>query len=231
MKTRCLFATFIVGLLAANLHSQVLTGPITNPANGHNYYLLEAAYWTNAEAQAINLGGHLVTINDAAENAWVLSTFGNFGGISRVLHIGFSDEGQEGQWRWLSGEPVTYSNWAGGEPNNGMGIFPFENQCVMYGEADARRGLWNDMMGSLSEQQYYGVVEVAPKLSIRVSEVELCWPTVTNVFYQVQYRTGASSGSWSNLGAQVPGTGSTLCLKDPVPAGSPQRFYRVLTTP
>jgi hypothetical protein len=112
-----------------------------------------------------------------------------------------------------------------------MGIFPFENQCVMYGEADARRGLWNDIMGSLSEQQYYGVVEVAPRLSIRVSEVEICWPTVTNVFYQVQYRTGASSGSWSNLGAQVPGTGSTICLKDAVPADSPQRYYRVLTTP
>jgi hypothetical protein len=231
MKTSCLFATLIVWLWANDLNSQVLTGPVTNSANGHFYYLLSATYWTNAEAQAVGLGGHLVTINDAAENAWVLSTFGNFDGISRLLHIGFTDQDQEGQWRWGSGEPVTYLNWADGEPNNGMGIFPYENQSIMYGEADARRGLWNDMIGSLPEQQYFGVVEVAPWLSIRVSEVELCWPTVTNVLYQFQYRTILSTNAWTNLGGQVPGTGSTVCLRDAVDAGSPQKFYRVVTSP
>lgn len=231
MKALCLFVTLTVWLWAHNLNSQVLAGPVTNSANGHLYYLLSATYWTNAEAQAVGLGGHLVTINDEAENAWVLSTFGNFGGISRVLHIGFTDQGQEGQWRWLSGEPVTYLNWAGGEPNNGMGVFPFENQSVMYGEADTRRGLWNDMIGSLEEQQYFGVVEVAPRVSIRVSEVEVCWPTATNVLYQVQYRTSTSTSAWTNLGGQVTGTGSTVCLRDALDAGSPQRFYRVVTAP
>jgi hypothetical protein len=231
MKRSFLFATLALWLWAQDLNSHVLTGPVTNPANGHSYYLLSANYWTNAEAQAISLGGHLVTINDAAENAWVLSTFGNFGGTSRVLHIGFTDQGQEGQWRWLGDEPVTYVNWAGGEPNNGMGVFPYENQSVMYGEADVRRGLWNDMIGSLAEQQYFGVVEVPAKVSIRVSQVEICWPTVTNVLYQLQYRTSLPANTWTNLGSQVPGTGSTACFKDSVETGSPQKYYRVLTTP
>ena len=231
MKTLCLFATLIAWLYAHDLNSQVLTGPVTNAANGHLYYLLSATYWTNAEAQAISLGGHLVTINDAVENAWVLSTFGNYGGISRNLQIGFTDEGQEGQWSWISGEPVTYVNWDGAEPNNGMGVFAYENQSIMYGEADPRRGLWNDMIGSLSEQQYFGVVELDPRVSIRVSEVELCWPTVTNVLYQPQYRTSVAINTWTNLGSPLPGTGSTVCLRDAVEAGSPQKFYRVTTSP
>jgi len=218
-------------LVSPNLRAAVLGGPITNAANGHSYYLLEAAYWTNAEAEAVQLGGHLVTINDAAENAWVLGTFGNFGGVARTLFIGFTDQGHEGIWVWTSGEPVTYTNWNGGEPNNGGGGFPYENYSMMYGPSDSPSGFWNDLIGSLPEQQYLGVVEVAPLLSIRVSEVELCWPTISNMVYQVQYVSSLSGDTWKDLGAPITATGATLCVTDAVPAGRPQRFYRVLSVP
>src|SRR6476619_1362742 len=52
-------------------------GPIVNPANGHTYYRLTQSNWSAAESQAISLGGHLATINDAAENDWVATTFGS----------------------------------------------------------------------------------------------------------------------------------------------------------
>jgi hypothetical protein len=239
MKGYSLMKTLRLTLLAMftcttvqHLGAQVLTGPITNSANGHWYYLLEADYWTNAEAQAVQLGGHLVTINDAAENAWVLNTFGNYGDVPRELHIGFTDQGHEGQWVWTSGEPVTYQNWAPGEPNNGMGIYPYENYAIMYAPTDPwPQGSWNDMMGSLAEQRYWGVVEVSPRLSVRVSQVELCWPTVTNVVYQIQYRTGLSTNTWVNLGTQMVGIGSTICVTNAVTAGLSPRLYRVVTVP
>jgi len=43
---------------------------VTNPANGHSYYLLSSNTWTASQAEAAALGGNL-PINDAAENDWV----------------------------------------------------------------------------------------------------------------------------------------------------------------
>lgn len=40
--------------------------------DGHLYRITEATDWFSAEAQAVQVGGHLTTINDSAENAWVL---------------------------------------------------------------------------------------------------------------------------------------------------------------
>jgi hypothetical protein len=88
---------------------------------GHTYYLLDGKPWLQQEAEAIALGGHLVTINDAAENAWVWSEFGGPYG----LFFGFNDLAVEGEWVWASGEAVTFINWRGGEPNNVNGIEHF----------------------------------------------------------------------------------------------------------
>lgn len=227
MKTTRLLLCLLVGLACQQLHSQIVAGPLTNAANGHWYYAVGPTFWTNAEAQAVGLGGHLVTLNDAAENAWVLESFGNF----RELFIGLTDEGHEGQWSWTSDEPVTYLNWNDGEPNNGGGGFPYENLGSMYGRPDARAGFWNDLIGSLAEQQSWGVVEVAPRLAIRVSQVELCWPTATGVVYQLQYQSPLTTNLWGNLGPPVSGTGAAVCRLDSVLPNEPQRLYRVIAVP
>lgn len=227
MRTKyVLMLATIFALASSKVRSQIATGPITNQVTGHYYYLVGPDYWTNAEAQAVALNGHLVTINDAAENAWVLSTFGSYGN----LLIGFTDQGHEGQWTWTSGEPVTYTNWSPGEPNNGGGFFPYENCSVMYGLADPRAGTWNDIIGSISDQRWFGVVEVVPEISIRVSQVEICWASTSGVVYQVQSRPDLNA-SWVNVGAQQTGTGMQLCATDSVAPGEPQRFYRVVVVP
>jgi alpha-tubulin suppressor-like RCC1 family protein len=106
----------------------VIAGPFLNAATGHRYLLLDRASWTNAEDAALALGGHLVTINDADENTWVFNTFGNFGGISRDLWLGFFDPEPAvkltnpfkrlARYRWTSGQPFTMSPfvWAEGGP-------------------------------------------------------------------------------------------------------------------
>jgi hypothetical protein len=80
--------------------------------NGHSYYRSTSSMtWTNARQACINMGGHLVTITSSSENNFVFNTWPSG-------WIGFTDEGIEGQWRWVTGEPVTFTNWNGGEPNN-----------------------------------------------------------------------------------------------------------------
>lgn len=89
---------------------------IQNPANGH-YYAVPAAVmgWSEAKDLADALGENveLATIRNGAEAAWVV---GNL--TASPVWIGFTDEAQEGVWAWRSGEPVTYENWAPGEPDD-----------------------------------------------------------------------------------------------------------------
>jgi hypothetical protein len=70
-----------------------------------------------------------------------------------------------------------------------------------------------------------------PLLSIRCSQVELCWFGFTNVTYQVEYKSTLTTNLWTALGAPVAGNNSTIFVSDPVYAGQPQRVYRVVTIP
>lgn len=114
---------------------------IYNPATGHWYDIVSSGdngSWTNAENNAIALGGHLVTINDAAEQAWLRA---NFDQETRYW-IGFTDEAVEGTWVWSSGEPVTYTNWDEGEDNNSTPPVYGEDYAVI--NWDLGTGQWND---------------------------------------------------------------------------------------
>src|SRR3972149_3898644 len=133
--------------------ASVVAGPIVNPATGHQYYLLSPNTWTNAEAEAVVLGGHLVTINDAAENSWVWQTFAPIQG--GPLWIGLSDAAQEGVFVWASGEPAAYFNWwcrspSDCEPGNSGGVEHY---------VELNNYVWND---NTNGQLFRGVVEIAP---------------------------------------------------------------------
>ncbi|UCD74922.1 MAG: hypothetical protein JSV91_14185 [Phycisphaerales bacterium] len=123
---------------------------IVNPANGHTYYLSDSFVTPmQGESWAQSLGGHLVTVNDQTEQDWLVQTFG---GLPDHFWTGLTDDpaygGYESNndpidgWVWMSGEEVTYVNWAvgggaGDQPNGGS----VENFVWFNHETD---GDWND---------------------------------------------------------------------------------------
>ncbi len=103
--------------------------------NGNEYKLITTATtWTNAKAVCESLGGHLVTISSPEENDFVSNL-----AKSNLIWLGFTDSetygASEGNWRWITGEIVTYTNWKVGEPNN----LNDEDYAHMYSD-----GFWND---------------------------------------------------------------------------------------
>ena len=72
--------------------------------------------------------------------------------------------------------------------------------------------------------------EPLPLVTIRVSQVEVCWNSISNLTYQVQYRSDLTTNVWTSLGDCVRSTNATSCLFDSVVIGQPQRFYRVALT-
>jgi len=72
--------------------------------------------------------------------------------------------------------------------------------------------------------------EAPPLVTIRASQVEVCWNSISNLTYQVQYRSDLTTNMWTSLRDCVRSTGSTSCITDPIVVGQPQRFYRVALT-
>ncbi|MEO0969129.1 MAG: lectin-like protein, partial [Cyanobacteria bacterium J06639_18] len=116
------------------------------------YILSQAGTWEEAQAEAQSYGGNLVTINDAAEQAWIYNTFGSMGSS---LWTGFTDAEQEGSWQWISGQAVTYTNWIPDQPDNWFSQGEYEN----YGSIKTgnNTGQWNDL---LNQDIYHGIIEI-----------------------------------------------------------------------
>lgn len=124
-----------------------------------------------AEAAAQQFGAHTVSFQTAQENQDVLNALYNsaYSPANYTIWMGLSDAAQEGNFIWLDGAPVTYTNWASGEPNDlhpsccNIPLFPCNDircsqgeDCVqMYGD-----GSWNDLGCDVS--------------SISLIEVNLC---------------------------------------------------------
>ncbi|MBC7771626.1 MAG: hypothetical protein H7210_03950 [Pyrinomonadaceae bacterium] len=119
----------------------VVGGPITRLGTCHRYVQLAQSSWFGAEARAVELGGHLVTINDAGEQAWLQTTFASAGPVNKWIGLRTSTES------WVSGQISSYTHWAPNRPT-----FPYEGEFVYY----RATGLWDQSMDNIAG----GIVEV-----------------------------------------------------------------------
>ncbi|MCX6880141.1 MAG: SUMF1/EgtB/PvdO family nonheme iron enzyme [Verrucomicrobia bacterium] len=170
--------------LAGPLAAGILTGPVINPGTGHSYYLLTQNTWTASEAEAVTLGGHLVTINDSSENDWVLNTFSRFGSSAKTLWIGLHDSATEGTFAWTSGQSAEFRNWATGEPSAGSAG---EDYVHLY-ELDrgASAGKWNVTVDQTTESgvPLHGVVEL-PLVVANVRAAQRAGTNLVDIDYDV----------------------------------------------
>ena len=148
--------------------------PVTNGGNGHFYLPIATPYpisWSDANAVADLLGGHLVTIESAEENDFVFNLIDddiywypsvNLRGpwIGGYQLPGSSEP--SGGWTWITGEPFTYTNWDLGQPNNyqGHGNQGKNENRIHFGNKPVRVPTWNDVTLDYDEIRAY-VVELS----------------------------------------------------------------------
>jgi hypothetical protein len=160
---------------------------ISDPSTGHSYQLLSNANWADSEAEAEALGGHLATIGNQEQQNFVLDVFGGYGGQQHLLWIGLYDPTQQintadpaANYVWVSGAPITYTNWDSGEPNNAFGT---EFWVAMYYPNFHNPGGWNDWSNQTLDPigiPFNGVVEFVPEpASMTIAAVLVCggWMT------------------------------------------------------
>jgi hypothetical protein len=171
MRLVVLISIAWVAMISPSVRAGVLAGPVVNPANSHSYYLLTQNTWTASEAEALGLGGNLVTVNDASENTWVFDTFARDGGGRRALWTGLRRITDGGPFAWVSGESSGYTNWAPGEPNFGSERFvcmlPTWNAFPYAGrwnnDVDRTSTTYSTIGWDIGPFPLHGVVEVVPE--------------------------------------------------------------------
>lgn len=108
----------------------------------HRYQFipLDGRTWEEIKVYCEENGGHLATILSAAENDFLYQKMVEEG--YAYAYFGCTDEVTEGEWKWISGEAVTYENWYASDVDN----YREEDYAMIWTQ---RPGYWND--GGLRE--------------------------------------------------------------------------------
>ena len=104
----------VLNLLVGLLFSLSALGQTINKPG---FYIVKGSFnWSEANADALQRGGHLATITSQSEQNAVAALVNGQPGDHFLL--GATDSLSEGEWKWITGEPFVYKNWEAGAPNN-----------------------------------------------------------------------------------------------------------------
>ncbi len=142
--------------------AQPIQWPEASGGNGHWYQPVAVPgwiSWNGANAAAEAAGGHLVTMGSAEENAFVFDLIDDDPALwddSNLNHShgsgpwigGLQPDGSpepKGRWRWVTGEPWFYANWAPEQPNDDPAPPPGQqNRAQFLGYGQLMGPTWND---------------------------------------------------------------------------------------
>ncbi|MBI3519122.1 MAG: gliding motility-associated C-terminal domain-containing protein [Bacteroidetes bacterium] len=177
-------ATISVGIgacVSSSCNLSAIRTALTNAGNiellGMNntcsLYFINPQYMTGPQAQAYaqTFGANLISVQSASENTDLVQALSNQGFSSNVIWIGFSDAITEGSFVWYDGSPISYTNWAAGEPNNAGGN---ENCTQIYTD-----GSWNDLNCSGYNSMSVIEVNLCPQVSVSTPTVHCPGTNVT----------------------------------------------------
>lgn len=93
--------------------------PAIQTFSGHRYQFVPGNIsWTGAKAKAEALGGHLATVTSKEEDDFVRATFGDrIPKMEEGFWLGAHEEKRGAGWRWVTGEPFTFTAWGGAMPS------------------------------------------------------------------------------------------------------------------
>ena len=119
--------------------------PAVAPSETHEYrVVISDASWQQANTEAQQMGGHLATITSPEEQSQIEQCLATYPGL-RAVWVGSNFQSANNAFGWITGEPMTYTYWGPGEPNNETGD---EHYLDMYPKNGS--WVWNDVPNDIS---------------------------------------------------------------------------------
>ena len=175
----------------------------------------------------------LYSLVSGDDNFWFVNVSAN--GVGPWLG-GLQSEGSaepSSGWHWITGEPFTFTIWGTGQPDNWEGV---QNRLHFASFPALKAKTWNDYAGTptaLQPSPRGFIVEwssAPPPTLAAYTAIELCFPTMPNTQYQIQWTSSVPSTNWTNLGSPISGDGTTKCVFDST-RGNAKKLYQVLVLP
>lgn len=153
--------------------------------NYHKYRLFtEYVTWEEAKKRCEELGGYPVTVTSEEEAEMILDLVNKYSGLSGnevidEIWLGLTDEKENGEWKWITGESYGYQHWKPSGSITGDG----KDNVVM-----SKEGYWQNTYGRLAYPyicEWDGEKPKLPPTAGNVYSFECFYPQSVKVKYPV----------------------------------------------